>query len=86
MRQVLSPNRRKKPYMGWSSWSFYQNTVTEAAVKAQADVVADKLKPFGYVYVNVDDSWQKGFDEHGYWKANPTHLSRRHCCPRRLCA
>ena len=57
--------------MGWSSWSFYKGEVTEAAVKAQADVVATKLKSYGYTYVNVDDAWQQGFDENGYLQANP---------------
>jgi alpha-galactosidase len=60
----------QKPYMGWSSWSFYKETVTEAAVKAQADVVADKLKPCGYTYINIDDGWEQGYDDNGYNKAN----------------
>ena len=65
------PTLAQAPYMGWSSWSYYQAKVTEAAVKSQADVVADKLKSYGYVYIKVDDTWQQGFDDHGYWKANP---------------
>ncbi|MEE4544866.1 fibronectin type III domain-containing protein [Streptomyces sp. V4-01] len=55
-----------KPYMGWSSWSLEstnfpgyggENWLTEAHVLQQADVVAAKLKPHGYDYVNVDAGW-----------------------------
>ena len=56
-----------KPYMGWSSWSFYTKKFDEAAIVAQADVMADKLKKFGYTYINIDAGWHndKDFDEHG---------------------
>ena len=60
----------RKPYLGWSSWSFYKEGVTETAVKAQADVVAAKLKSHGYAYINVDSGWERGFDENGYHTAN----------------
>ena len=44
----------EKPYMGWDSWSFFRGKPTEAKIKAQADAMAAKLKPFGYVYINID--------------------------------
>jgi len=57
------------PLLGWSSWS---NTwtgggkkMTADYIKAQADVMAAKLKPFGYTYINLDDGWSQGFDDHG---------------------
>jgi hypothetical protein len=54
------------PYMGWSSWSLEstnfpgyggENWLTEDHVLQQADIVAAKLKPHGYDYVNVDAGW-----------------------------
>lgn len=60
-----------KPYMGWSSWSSLHKDVSEAIIKAQADVLDAKLKPFGYVYVNIDAGWEKGVDEAGRPKPNP---------------
>ena len=52
--------------MGWSSWSFYRDHPTEAIVKAQADaLVANGLPALGYRYVNIDDGWSDGFDDHG---------------------
>ncbi|WP_449349211.1 glycoside hydrolase family 27 protein [Streptomyces shaanxiensis] len=63
-----------RPAMGWSSWSFVRRTPTEAKIKAQADaLVANGLKDHGFVYVNLDDFWQKcdsnGFvvDSYGRW-------------------
>jgi hypothetical protein len=63
------------PPLGWSSWSNTWNTLdtrfNEAYIKAQADAEADKLKSSGYVYINLDDGWAKGFDEHGRLQADP---------------
>jgi hypothetical protein len=58
--------------MGWSSWSLIRDHPTEANIKAQADaLIANKLREAGYRYINVDDGWSDGFDEHGIPRANP---------------
>ncbi|MHA6757753.1 fibronectin type III domain-containing protein [Streptacidiphilus sp. PAMC 29251] len=74
----------QKPYLGWSSWSLESTNypgvnptgpaswLTEAHVLQQTDVVAAKLKPHGYQYVNIDAGWQSGFDSYGRPKANAT--------------
>ncbi|MEW2048747.1 alpha-galactosidase [Streptomyces sp. NPDC005476] len=66
-----------RPAMGWSSWSFVRRTPTEAKIKAQADaLVSTGLKDHGFVYVNLDDFWQKcddnGFvvDSYGRWSVD----------------
>ena len=51
--KVLAPI----PPMGWNSWDSYGLTVTEAQFRANADVVAAKLKGFGWQYVVVDEGW-----------------------------
>ncbi|MFJ8780998.1 alpha-galactosidase [Streptomyces sp. NPDC102476] len=63
-----------RPAMGWSSWSLVRRSPTEAKLKAQADaLVAGGLKNHGFVYINLDDFWQKcddnGFvvDSYGRW-------------------
>jgi Alpha galactosidase A/Alpha galactosidase C-terminal beta sandwich domain/Carbohydrate binding module (family 35)/Fibronectin type III domain len=65
-----------KPYLGWSSWSLQATNypgvnpdgpaswLNEANVVAQADVMAKRLKRFGYSYINVDAGWLGGFDSH----------------------
>lgn len=45
------------PPMGWNSYDYYDTTVNEAQVRANADVLAEKLKPFGWEYVVVDIQW-----------------------------
>ena len=45
------------PPMGWNSYDYYDTTVNEAQVKANADFMAKHLKQFGYEYVVVDIEW-----------------------------
>src|SRR5438067_5927626 len=45
------------PPLGWNSWDSYGTTVTEAQVKAQADVMARELARYGWRYVTVDIQW-----------------------------
>ncbi|TMR97086.1 alpha-galactosidase [Nonomuraea basaltis] len=63
-----------RPAMGWSSWSFIRRWPDENKMKAQADaLVSSGLAAKGYVYVNLDDFYQKcdanGFavDSYGRW-------------------
>jgi len=52
--------------MGWNSWDGFATTVTEAQTRAHADVMAQKLRRFGWEYVVVDIQWYEpnatGFD------------------------
>lgn len=45
------------PPMGWNSYDYYDTTVTEAEVKANADYMAQNLKAFGWEYIVVDIEW-----------------------------
>lgn len=45
------------PPMGWNSYDYYDTTVNEEQVKANARVLAEKLKPYGWEYVVVDIEW-----------------------------
>lgn len=45
------------PPRGWNSYDYYDTTVTEADIRANALAMADKLKDFGYEYVVVDIQW-----------------------------
>ncbi|MFP4017012.1 MAG: glycoside hydrolase family 27 protein [Halanaerobiales bacterium] len=55
---MLSSNKFvKTPPMGWNSYDYYDTTVTEADVKANADYMAEYLKPHGYEYIVVDIQW-----------------------------
>lgn len=51
---MLTPN---KPPMGWNSYDYYDTTVNEAQIKANADYMAEHLKEFGWEYIVVDIAW-----------------------------
>ena len=46
-----------RPPMGWNSWDSYGTAVREEQVKANADVMAQKLSRFGWQYIVVDIQW-----------------------------
>lgn len=44
---------------GWTSWFAYKDRVTEADVHTAVDAIAERLAPFGYEYVQIDDGFQR---------------------------
>ena len=54
------------PPMGWNSWNHFAEKVTDADVRAAADaLVSTGMRDAGYVYVNVDDTWEGERDAQG---------------------
>ena len=51
--QPLAPT----PPMGWNSWDAYGLAITEPAFRANVDVLARDLKPFGWNYAVIDEGW-----------------------------
>ncbi|HBK4689271.1 MULTISPECIES: glycoside hydrolase family 27 protein [Serratia] len=48
------------PPMGWSSWNYYGDRINEKIIIDTIDkMVASGLRDAGYIYVNIDDGWQK---------------------------
>lgn len=47
----------KKAPMGWNSYDYYDTTVTEAEVKANAAFMAKHLRQAGWEYIIVDIEW-----------------------------
>src|SRR5574344_1502802 len=45
------------PPMGWNSYDYYDTTVTEKDVRANADYMAKNLRQFGWEYVVIDIQW-----------------------------
>src|ERR1700685_3808060 len=59
------------PPMGWNSWNHFADKVTDADVRASADIlVSTGMRDAGYVYVNVDDTWQGERDAQGVLHPN----------------
>lgn len=45
------------PPMGWNSYDYYDTTVNEEQIKANADYMAKNLKQYGWEYIVVDIQW-----------------------------
>lgn len=59
------------PPMGWNSWNFFHGNVTEQDVRNAADqLVATGMKDAGYIYVNIDDTWEGDRDADGVLHTN----------------
>jgi alpha-galactosidase len=59
------------PPMGWNSWNHFAERVTDADVRSAADMlVSTGMRDAGYVYVNVDDTWQGKRDAQGVLQTN----------------
>jgi len=59
------------PPMGWNSWNHFAEHVTDADIRSAADaLVSTGMRDAGYVYVNVDDTWQGKRDAHGVLHPN----------------
>jgi alpha-galactosidase len=59
------------PPMGWNSWNFFAEKVTDKDIRGAADqLVATGMKDAGYVYVNIDDTWEAERDANGVLHTN----------------
>ncbi len=57
--------------MGWNSWNHFAGHVTDADIRAAADaLVSTGMRDAGYVYVNIDDTWQGERDAQGVLHPN----------------
>jgi len=47
------------PPMGWNSWNHFASKVDDRTIRATADImVSSGMRDAGYVYVNIDDTWE----------------------------
>ena len=57
--------------MGWNSWNYFAGKVDDKGVRAAADqLVATGMKDAGYIYVNIDDTWEDERDAQGNIQTN----------------
>jgi alpha-galactosidase len=68
---TIAPTLVPTPPMGWNSWNHFAEHVTEQNVKDAADaLVSSGMRDAGYIYVNVDDTWEGKRDANGVLAAN----------------
>jgi len=61
----------KTPPMGWNSWNKFASRVDDASVRGMADaMVTSGMKGAGYIYINIDDTWEGERDPNGNITSN----------------
>ena len=69
--QSASPLVASTPPMGWNSWNYFAAKVDDKGVRAAADqIVSTGMKDAGYIYVNIDDTWEAERDASGLLHTN----------------
>jgi alpha-galactosidase len=59
------------PPMGWNSWNYFARNVDDKGVRAAADmIVSTGMRDAGYIYVNIDDTWEGTRDATGLLHTN----------------
>ena len=59
------------PPMGWNSWNHFSGKVTDTDVRSAADqMVSTGMRDAGYVYVNLEDTWEWQRDAAGVLHTN----------------
>ena len=68
---AAAPVLAATPPMGWNSWNFFAGKVTDQDIRNAADqIVATGMKDAGYIYINIDDTWEGERDENGVLHTN----------------
>ncbi|HYL63465.1 MAG TPA: glycoside hydrolase family 27 protein [Candidatus Methylomirabilis sp.] len=69
--RAQAPTVAATPPMGWNSWNHFARKIDDATVRKQADaMVSSGMKDAGYVYINIDDTWEGERDAQGVIHAN----------------
>jgi len=59
------------PPMGWNSWNHFAERIDDKTVRETADaLVSTGMKDAGYIYLNIDDTWEGQRDANGFIQPN----------------
>ncbi len=71
LHKVAYNGLAKTPPMGWNSWNLFQGKVDDQTVRTMADaMVSSGMRDAGYIYVNIDDTWEGIRDAQGNLQGN----------------
>jgi alpha-galactosidase len=71
LHKVADNGLVRTPPMGWNSWNKFAGRVTAEDVRGMADAMASNgMKAAGYVYINIDDTWEGARDAQGNIQSN----------------
>jgi len=70
-KRAAEPVLAATPPMGWNSWNFFARNVSDQDIRNAADqMVATGMKDAGYIYINIDDTWEGDRDAGGVLHTN----------------
>jgi alpha-galactosidase len=59
------------PPMGWNSWNLFEGRIDDQTVRSMADaMVSSGMRDAGYIFVNIDDTWEGVRDAQGNLQPN----------------
>jgi alpha-galactosidase len=71
LRQLAPNGLAPTPPMGWNSWNYFAQGISDAVVRQTADaMVANGMRDAGYVYLNIDEAWEGDRDSTGNIHSN----------------
>ena len=70
-RDLPANGLAKTPPMGWNSWNLFAERVDDKIVREMADaMVSSGMRDAGYIYLNIDDTWEGDRDANGVIHSN----------------
>ena len=71
LHKVPDNGLARTPPMGWNSWNKFASKVDDPTVRSIADAMASNgMKDAGYLYINIDDTWEASRDAQGNIQTN----------------
>jgi alpha-galactosidase len=71
LHKVPDNGLARTPPMGWNSWNKFAGRIDDATVRSIADAMASNgMKAAGYLYINIDDTWEGERDSKGNIQTN----------------
>ena len=71
LHPVSTNGLAKTPPMGWNSWNLFAGRIDDQTVRTMADaLVSSGMRDAGYIYLNIDDTWEGVRDAQGDLPSN----------------
>jgi alpha-galactosidase len=71
LKTVPDNGLARTPPMGWNSWNLFAGKIDDQTVRTLADaMVTSGMRDAGYIYVNIDDTWEGVRDAQGNLQSN----------------
>jgi len=71
LHKVPDNGLAQTPPMGWNSWNLFAGRIDDQTVRTMADaLVSSGMRDAGYIYLNIDDTWEGVRDAQGNLQSN----------------